>query len=102
MTPIEARTVVAAAMKKGLIGTGPLSGGGGGKSQKHPPDLSEWIPPERGRGQALSVACRLCGAKKDEPCKRIGLPKEQAAHWARLLDEDLKRGLRGPGDLATM
>jgi hypothetical protein len=83
---------VAAAMKKGLIRLAPLNGGCGGKGKKHPPDLSEWIPRERGR-QALSIACRLCGAKKGELCKRIGLPKEQAAHWARLLDEDFERGL---------
>ena len=92
MRPIEARTVAAAALKKGLIWKAPLGGGGSGKAKKHAPDLSEWIPPDRGRGQALSVACRMCGAKKGEPCKRIGLPQEQAAHWARLFDEDVERG----------
>ena len=92
MSPIEARTVVAAALKKGLIRLAPLNGGGGGKGKKHAPDMSEWISPGRGRGQALSVACRMCGAKKGEPCKSIGLPNEQAAHWARLFDEDVERG----------
>ena len=92
MSPVEARGVVAAAVKQGLIRLSPLDSGGG-KGKKQAADLSDWIPTKRQRSQALSVACRMCGAEKGEPCKRIALSKEQAAHWTRLLDEDFEQGL---------